>query len=59
MEVNTGKTKFIRCKKGGVRYRKVSWQWMDEVIEEVIKYVYLGYVFKTNVGQEDHVRESE
>ncbi|CAD6215484.1 GSCOCG00011223001-RA-CDS, partial [Cotesia congregata] len=40
LEVNVGKTKIMRCRKGGSRKRKVRWNWDGEEIEEVDRYTY-------------------
>lgn len=54
--VNKRETKIMRCKYGGGRSRKVKWRCMGEEIEEVRKYVYLGYVVKANGDQEEHLK---
>lgn len=58
LEVNVGKTKVIRCRKGGGRKKRVQWNWNGRAIEEASRYKYLGYVIKSNGEQGDHVRES-
>ncbi|XP_043276027.1 uncharacterized protein [Venturia canescens] len=57
LEVNTGKTKVMRCRVGGGRKRKVVWQWGGVRIEEVNRYAYLGYVVRANGSQEEQVEE--
>ena len=51
LEVNVGKTKVVRFRKGGGREGKVEWKWKGKEIEEVKEFKYLGYVFKKNGGQ--------
>ncbi|CAD6216275.1 GSCOCG00011331001-RA-CDS, partial [Cotesia congregata] len=58
LEVNVGKTKVMRCRKGGGRKKRVRWEWNGREIEEVSSYTYLGYLIRTNGEQGDHVRES-
>ncbi|EZA49461.1 hypothetical protein X777_11959 [Ooceraea biroi] len=43
MEVNIGKTKVMRFRKGGGRERKMKWRWKGKELEEVKEYKYLGY----------------
>ncbi|EZA52869.1 hypothetical protein X777_07988 [Ooceraea biroi] len=58
MEVNIGKTKILRFRKGGGREKKVSWRWKGKVIEEVKEYKYLGYVKKCGMcGKEEETWE--
>lgn len=57
MEVNVEKTKVMRCRKGGGKWKKVVWKWKGEKIEEVRKFRYLGYTLMANGGQKEHVRE--
>lgn len=57
LEVNVGKTKVMRFRKGGGRWKSVDWGWKNEKLEEVKEFKYLGYVVKRNGGQEAHVRE--
>jgi hypothetical protein len=42
----------IRGRKEGGGRKKVSWRWEGKVIEEMIKFNYLGYVFQRNGKQE-------
>ncbi|XP_077280504.1 uncharacterized protein LOC143907534 [Temnothorax americanus] len=55
--LNSEKTKIMRCRKGGGRWKKVSWRWKGRIIEEVRKFCYLGYVVKFNGRQDEHVKE--
>lgn len=48
MELNVGKTKIMRCRKG----RKIGWRWKRREVEEVKEFKYLGYVIKYNGSQE-------
>lgn len=59
LEVNAGKTKIIKFKKGGGRGRKMKlkWWWKGIELEEVKEVSYLGYRLKRNGGQKAHVRE--
>lgn len=44
LELNTKKTKVIRCKRGGDRWKKMRLHWKGKELEEVKKFKYLGYV---------------
>ncbi|XP_025993782.2 uncharacterized protein LOC113004505 [Solenopsis invicta] len=57
LEVNAGKTKVMRFRKGGGRWKRVRWKWKGRGLEEVKEFDYLGYRFQTNGGQEAHLRE--
>lgn len=57
--LNVGKTKVMRCRKGGGRWKKVIWKWKGSLIEEVKEFNYLGYVMSYNGKQEKHIRERE
>lgn len=57
LEVNVGKTKVMRFRKGGGRNTTVDWRWRGKKIEEVKEFKYLGYVFKKNGGQEAHIKD--
>lgn len=59
MEVNTEKTKIIGFRKGGGKGVKSKWWWKGKELEEMKEVTYLGYRFKRNRGQEEHVRERE
>lgn len=57
LEINVEKTKVLRFRKGGDRWRKVSWSWKGKRIEEIGEYKYLGYRVQRNGSQESHVEE--
>ncbi|XP_046145802.1 uncharacterized protein LOC123989168 [Osmia bicornis bicornis] len=57
LEVNVGKTKMMRCIKGGGRRGRMTWWWKGNKIEEVKKFKYLGYVVTANGKQEEQVEE--
>ncbi|CAD6235380.1 GSCOCG00012420001-RA-CDS, partial [Cotesia congregata] len=57
LEVNVSKTKVMRCRKGDGRKRKVFWNWRGKEVEEVDRYLYLGYVVRANEQQDAHIRE--
>lgn len=57
LEVNTEKTKVMRCKRGGGRKKGVNWRWKGNMIEEVNSYKYLGYTVTANGRQEGQVEE--
>lgn len=44
LEVNVEKTKVMRYRKGGRRWKKVVWKRKRREIEEVRKFKYLGYM---------------
>lgn len=54
LELNTGKTKIMRFRKGGGRTARKIWKW--KTIEEVKEFRYLGYVLQKNGGQEVHIK---
>ncbi|KMQ90534.1 hypothetical protein RF55_9706 [Lasius niger] len=51
LELNTGKSNVMRCRKGGGRW-KMCWRWKGKVIEEVKEFRYLGYTVSGGVGME-------
>lgn len=57
LELNAGKTKVMRFRKGGGRMSRTKWWWKGKEIEEVKEYKYLGYRFQRNGGQEAQVRD--
>ncbi|XP_024875959.1 trichohyalin-like, partial [Temnothorax curvispinosus] len=57
LELNVGKTKIMRFRKGGERDSKRKWRWEGKELEEVREFRYLGYVFQRNGGQEAQIRE--
>ncbi|KAL6419260.1 hypothetical protein ACFW04_013990 [Cataglyphis niger] len=57
LELNVGKSKILRFRKGGERKRNVSWRWKKKVIEEVKEFTYLGYVMQKNGGQKAQIRD--
>ena len=58
LEVNVGKTKTMRFRKGGGgRSTKIEIKGRGRRIEEVTDFKYLGYVFKRNGGQEANMRD--
>ncbi|KAL6420236.1 hypothetical protein ACFW04_014606 [Cataglyphis niger] len=57
LELNVGKSKILRLRKGGERERNVNWRWKGKVIEEVKEFAYLGYVMQRNGGQEAQIRD--
>lgn len=59
LEVNTGKTKIIRFRRGGGRGSRLKWWWKGVELEEVKEVTYLGYKFKRSGGQKKHVREGK
>jgi len=56
LEINVGKTKMMRFRRGGGRMEKMEWRGREERIEEVKEYTYLGYTLQRNGGQEAYVR---
>lgn len=59
LTLNVNKTKIMRFRKGGGRWKKVE-KWRGRKIEEVREFTtYLGYVLQRNGGQEAHIRESQ
>ncbi|XP_067217103.1 LINE-1 retrotransposable element ORF2 protein [Linepithema humile] len=57
LELNTEKTKIMRFRKGGGRWRKKVWRWKGKIIEEVKEFRYLGYIIQRNGGQGAQIRE--
>lgn len=56
LELNIGKTKVMKCRKGGGRRSRVNWRWKGRAIEEASEFNYFGYV-NYNGKQEGHIRE--
>lgn len=48
LELNVGKTRIMRCRRGGERWKKTEWKWKSREIEEVRKFKYLEYVIMAN-----------
>lgn len=48
LELNVGKTKVFRFRKGGGRQKSFKLRWRGKGIEEVKEYDYLGYRMQTN-----------
>lgn len=57
LELNTKKTKVMRCRREGDRWKKMRLHWKGKELEEVKEFKYLGYVVKSNGGQETHIRD--
>jgi len=57
LELNVGKTRIMRFRKGGGRLARWTWRWKGKVIEEVKEFRYLGYVLQRNGGQEAQIRD--
>lgn len=55
--MNTGKTKIMRYKKGGGRWKKMEWKWKGERLKKVKEFSYLGYKMSFNRKQEKHIKE--
>ena len=56
LQINVGKTKIMRFRKGGGGYKEVERRWRRKRIE-VKEFKYLGYVFKRNGGLQAHIRD--
>lgn len=52
IELNTNKTKIMRCKKRKGRATKINWSSKENRIEEVKEFRYLKYMLKTYVEKE-------
>ena len=57
LHLNVGKSKIMRCRRGGGRWRRVVWRWKGKEVEEVKTFKYLGYTLMGSGGQEAHVEE--
>lgn len=44
LELNTERTKIMRCRRGGGRMEKRIWRWKGKRVEEIKEFKYLGYV---------------
>jgi len=44
LELNVGKIKILRCRRGGGKRVKRTWRCKKKIIEEVKEFKYLGYV---------------
>lgn len=52
IELNTNKTKIMRCKKRKGRATKINWSSKENRIEKVKEFRYLKYMLKTYVEKE-------
>jgi len=57
LELNTEKTKVMRCRREGGRWKKIRLHWKGKELEEVKEFKYLGYMVKSNGSQEAHIRD--
>ena len=57
LELNAGKTKILRFRRGGGTMRRWEWRWKGKEMEEVKEFIYLGYKMQRNGGQEGHIKE--
>jgi len=57
LEVNVEKTKIMRFRRKGGRWKSIVWKWKGKTIGEVKEFKYLGYTFQRNGGQEAHIKE--
>jgi len=57
LELNVGKTKEMRFKRGGGRMKKRERRWRGKKMEEVKEFRYLGYTLQRNGRQEAHIKE--
>lgn len=57
LKLNTKKTKVMRCRREEDRWKKMRLHWKGKELEEVKEFKYLGYVVKSNGGQETHIRD--
>ena len=55
--LNVEKSKVMRCRRGGGRWKYVGWRLKGKEVAEVREFKYLGYTLMGNGGQEAHVRE--
>lgn len=53
LEVNVGKSKIMRFRRGGGRKKEIRWRWEGKEVEKVREYKYLGYIFQSNGGKRD------
>ncbi|XP_076661049.1 uncharacterized protein LOC143364789, partial [Halictus rubicundus] len=57
LQLNVEKSKMMRCRRGGGRWKKITWRWKGKVLEEVAEFKYLGYVVMRDGGQRKHVED--
>jgi len=57
LELNAEKTKVLRFREGGGRFKKMDWRWKRKKLEEVKEYKYLGYTMQRNGKQDKHIKE--
>lgn len=57
LNLNMGKTKIVRFRKGGGKMDRRDWRWKGRKIEEAKEFKYLGYMLQRNGGQEALVKE--
>lgn len=56
LELNVGKTKVMRFKRGEGRMKKREWRWRGKKME-VKEFRYLGYTLQRNGRQKAHIKE--
>lgn len=56
LELNAEKSKIMRFRRAGGRWKEEIFKWGDKDIEIVKSFIYLGYKLKSNGGNEDHIR---
>ncbi|XP_076659971.1 uncharacterized protein LOC143363245 [Halictus rubicundus] len=57
LQLNAEKSKMMRCRRGGGRWKKITWRWKGKVLEEVSEFMYVGYVIMRVGGQRKHVED--
>ncbi|XP_076645565.1 uncharacterized protein LOC143355013 [Halictus rubicundus] len=57
LQLNAEKSKMMRCRRGGGRWKKITWRWKGKVLEKVSEFRYLGYIIMRDGGQRMHVED--
>lgn len=57
LSLNEKKSKVMVFRKGGGRRKKTSWIWKEKPLEEVNEFKYLGYLFKCNRKNKEHINK--
>nr|XP_034194835.1 uncharacterized protein LOC117611057 [Osmia lignaria] len=57
LQLNREKSKVMRFRKGGGRWKKRDWTWKGKKTEEVKSFKYLEYIFRRNGGNEMHIKD--
>lgn len=57
LKLNVEKTKIMRCRKGGEKWKTTDWKWKGKELKEVREFSYLGYVIRSNGRQNKYAED--